>query len=79
MSRKDSDRKPRLLSRYMKNPSFIDTSFVRICLRPVEMTLAQNCTAVSPESFGNASNAFLTNLAASNKVIPCCSSSIEAD
>ena len=58
MSRRDSGRKFFFVSRYNINPSLIDISSLRICLRPVDMTLAQNCTGVKPDSSENESNAF---------------------
>lgn len=36
----------------------------------VDMTLAQNCTGVKPDSFENESNAFHISLAASSSVTP---------
>ena len=58
------------VSRYNINPSLIDISSLRMCLRPVDMTLAQNCTGVKPDSSENESNAFRINLAASSNVTP---------
>ena len=70
MSRRDSGRKFFFVSRYNINPFLIDISSLRMCLRPVDMTLAQNCTGVKPDSSENESNAFRINLAASSNVTP---------
>ena len=79
MSRKDSGRKFFFVSRYNINPFLIDISSLRICLRPVDMTLAQNCTGVKPDYFENESNVFLISLAASSSVTLCPLSSVKAE